>query len=55
MPASSRAQQQAMSIAEHHPEEATGAAKEMARSMSKKTLHEFAATKTEGLPEHVKK
>lgn len=52
MPAKSVAQQQAMAIAEHHPEKATGAAKEMAESMSKDTLHDFAATKTKGLPKH---
>ena len=44
-----------MAIAEHEPEKATGAAKEMARTMSKGTLHDFAATKTKKLPEHVKK
>jgi hypothetical protein len=54
MPAKSKAQQQAMAIAEHHPEAATGAAKEMAESMSKETLHDFAATPTKGLPKHRK-
>ena len=54
MPSVSKAQQAAMSIAEHQPEKATGAAKEMAKSMSKSKLHDFAATKTKGLPEHVK-
>lgn len=52
MPAVSKAQQQAMAIAEHHPEKAKGAAKEMAKSMSKDTLHDFAATKTKNLPKH---
>jgi hypothetical protein len=55
MPAVSVAQRQAAAIAEHHPEKATGAAKEMAKSMSKSQLHDFAATKDKGKPKHVKK
>lgn len=55
MPAPSKAMQQAAAIAEHNPEKATGAAKEMASSMSKSQLHDFAATKTKGLPKHVSK
>jgi len=52
MPAVSKAQRRAMAIAEHHPEKATGAAKEMAKSMSKKQLHDFASTSEKGLPKH---
>ena len=55
MPAVSKAQRTAMAIAEHHPEQAKGAAKEMAKSMSKSQLHDFATTPEKGLPEHKKK
>ncbi len=55
MPSSSKSQQQAAAIAEHHPEKAKGAAKEMAKSMSKKQLHDFASTPSKNLPEHVSK
>ena len=55
MPAVSKSQQKAMSVALHNPEKAKGAAKEMAKSMSKKQLNEYANTSTQGLPEHVKK
>lgn len=51
MPAQSKSQRQAAAIAEYHPEQATGAAKDMAASMSKGQLHDFAATKEKGLPE----
>jgi len=53
MPSSSKSQQQAAAIAEHHPEKAKGAAKEMAESMSKEKLHDFAATPSKHLPKHV--
>lgn len=55
MPAVSKAQQTAAQIAEHHPEEAKGAAGEMAESMTREQLHDFASGKKEGKPEHVKK
>ena len=51
MPAVSKKQRIAAAIAEHHPEEATGAAKDMAESMSKEQLRHFSATKEKGLPE----
>ena len=51
MPAVSKAQRIAAAIAEHHPEKAKGAAKQMANSMSKEQLHHFSATSTKGLPE----
>ena len=54
MPAVSKAQQIAAAIAEHNPSKAKGPAKEMAKSMSKKQLHDFAAGSMEGKPEHVK-
>jgi phage gpG-like protein len=52
MPAVSKAQQQAAAIAEHEPSKAKGAAKQMAKSMSKEQLHHFAATKVKDKPEH---
>jgi hypothetical protein len=55
MPSVSKAQQQAAAIAKHHPEKAKGAAKKMAKSMSKSQLHDFAATKRKKLPKHVQK
>ena len=54
MPARSKAQQAAAAIAEHHPEKAKGAAKEMAKGMSKKQLRHFSKTDTKSLPEHKK-
>jgi hypothetical protein len=54
VPAKSKAQQQAAALAKHHPEKAKGAAKEMTK-MSKKQLHDFAATPSKNLPEHVSK
>ena len=45
MPAVSEKQREAAAIAEHHPSKATGAAKQMAKSMSKTQLHHFASTK----------
>jgi uncharacterized protein DUF3008 len=54
MPAKSKAQQQAMAIAEHHPEKLNKANRGML-SMSHKQLHEFASGSEKGKPEHVKK
>lgn len=54
MPPRSKAQRQLMAIAEHHPE----MVKEKNRGvlkMSKGQLHDFAAHKEQGLPEHVKR
>ena len=53
MPAKSRAQRIAMVIAEHHPEQLYARNKGLTE-MSKGQLHDFAATKEKGLPEHVK-
>jgi hypothetical protein len=61
MPAKSKAQQKAAGAAlsakrGETPETVLkGAAKQMAESMSEKQLEEFAATKTKGKPEHVRK
>ena len=49
MPAKSKAQQQAMAIAEHHPSKLYKKNRGMAK-MSKEELHKFASTKTKGLP-----
>jgi hypothetical protein len=54
MPASSQAQQIAMSIAEHEPGKLYGKNKGML-SMSKGQLHDFAATPRKGLPKRVSK
>ena len=51
MPAKSKAQQQAMAIAEHNPSKLKNRG---LLKMSHKQLHDFAATKTGNLPEHVK-
>jgi hypothetical protein len=53
MPAKSKAQQQAMAIAEHNPSKLKGKNRGLLK-MSHKQLHDFAATKTGNLPEHVK-
>ncbi len=50
MPAESRAQRRFMAMCEHHPEHARGECPDM----TEEQLHEFAATKEGGLPEHVK-
>lgn len=47
MPATSKAQQQFMAIAEHEPGKLRG----KKPNMSKSQLHDFAATSTKGLPE----
>ncbi len=49
MPAVSRNQRIAMSIAEHHPEELYDRNKGLAK-MTKTQLHDFAATPEKGLP-----
>lgn len=49
MPAVSRAQQQYMAIAEHDPSKLKG----KRPNMTQKQLHDFAATPTQSLPEHV--
>lgn len=51
MPARSKAQRRFMAIAEHHPEKLRG----KKPKMTKKQLHDFAATKEKGLKGHVKK
>lgn len=53
MPALSRAQQIATSIAEHHPGKLYGRNKSLL-SMSHKQLHEFASTRRTGLPKKAK-
>jgi len=54
MPARSKAQRIAAAIAEHHPNQLYARNQGLAQ-MSPAQLHEFAATKTKGLPRHVKK
>lgn len=49
MPAKSRAQQIAMAIAEHHPEELS-AKNAGLKKMSHEQLHDFASTSTKHLP-----
>lgn len=51
MPAVSRAQQQAMAIAEHAPEKLNAENRGLLK-MSHKQLHDFAATSRKGLPNH---
>ena len=53
MPSLSKAQQKLFGIAEHNPEALHAENKGLA-DLPHKTLHEFAATKTKDLPEHVK-
>jgi Protein of unknwon function (DUF3008) len=53
MPARSRNQAVAMRIAEHAPSKLYGRNKGL-KKMSKKQLHDFASTKTKGLPVKVK-
>lgn len=52
MPSVSKAQQKAMAIAEHNPDELYARNKGLA-NMTHSQLHDFAATKTKKLPEHV--
>ena len=54
MPAVSKSQRIAMSIAEHHPEELS-AKNAGLKEMSHKQLHEFADTSEKGLPQHAHK
>ena len=49
MPAESKAQQTAMAIAEHHPEQLNPENRGLLE-MSQKQLHEFASTPRHGLP-----
>ena len=53
MPSSSKAQRRLMAIAEHNPDELYPENKDVA-DMGKKSLHDLAATKEKGLPEHKK-
>jgi hypothetical protein len=50
MPAKSKAQQEAMAIAEHAPQKLYSRNKSLL-GMSHSQLHDFAATKRKGLPE----
>ncbi len=50
MPAKSKAQQKVMAIAEHSPGKLYKKNKGLAK-MSKSSLHDFASTKTKGLPQ----
>jgi len=54
MPAKSKKQRRAMAIAKHHPSKLYKRNKAM-KKMSKKQLHEFAASKEKGLPRKKKK
>jgi hypothetical protein len=54
MPAVSRAQRIVMAIAEHNPSKLNKKNRGLLK-MSHSQLHDFAATSTKGLPEHVKK
>lgn len=54
MPSESRAQQQAMAIAEHDPKKLYKKNRGLLR-MTHEQLHDFAATSTRGLPERKKK
>lgn len=54
MPAKSKAQQQAMAIAEHEPGKLYGRNKGLLK-MSHSQLHDFASTPTKGLRQHVNK
>lgn len=51
VPAESRAQQEVMAIAEHHPEKLHAENKGLLK-MSHKQLHDFAATSHRGLPNY---
>lgn len=53
MPATSKAQQAAMAIAEHSPQKLYAKNKGLLK-MSTSQLHDFASTKTTGLPRKVK-
>jgi hypothetical protein len=51
VPATSKAQQRLFAIAEHNPGALYSKNKGLA-SLGHKTLHDFAATKTKGLPQY---
>lgn len=53
MPAESKAQQQLMAIAEHSPDKLYKRNRGVLK-MGKKSLREFAATKTKGLPKRAR-
>jgi hypothetical protein len=53
MPAVSKAQREAMAIAEHHPEKLSKKNKGLAK-MSKTQLKHYTKTPEKGLPKHVK-
>lgn len=56
MPAESKAQRRFMAMVEHTPaSELSGKAAKAKKSMSKKQLHDYAATKESSLPEHTKR
>ena len=54
MPAKSKAQRSAMAIAEHNPKKLYKRNAGL-KKMSKSQLHDFASTKTKGLPKKVKR
>jgi hypothetical protein len=54
MPAVSKAQRQAMAIAEHHPSKLLARNKGLLK-MSKSQLHDFASTKEKKLPQYRKR
>jgi hypothetical protein len=54
MPAVSKAQRQAIAIAEHHPDELYARNRGLL-GMSHQQLHDFAATPEKGLPQRKKK
>jgi len=54
MPSVSKAQQEAMAIAEHEPEKLKGKNRGLLK-MTHSQLHDFAATKRKGLPEYAPK
>jgi hypothetical protein len=54
MPSKSDVQQQAMAIAEHHPEKLYARNRGLLR-MTHQQLHDFAATKHTGLPHRIGK
>lgn len=54
MPAESRAQQQAIAIAEHDPKKLYKKNRSLLR-MTRQQLHDFASTSTKGLPERTRK
>lgn len=54
MPSVSTAERRLMAIAEHHPDQVQAKNRGVLK-MSHGQLHDFAATKEKGLPEHVRK